>query len=204
MPNEPAQFSTNAGTLIGPIDGKNRVFSFAPLGSGNGGQAADPDTALPGGFIPGFDAGTVEISQGGLIFQNGHLLTQPFEGVALGDVVTLATAPQPGSVVTVQAWSPDSADPFFPALNLPVQFSTADGSIIGTLDGQNNVFTLKTASLVTGIILFWNGGDMVLGADFTWTCQQPSSAGGWVTTITLMAGNYPLPADTLTAAVFES
>ncbi len=41
-----------------------------------------------------------------------------------------------------------------------------DGSITGTMDGDNNVFTLTTPNLVTDLLLWWNGGFLSVGQDF--------------------------------------
>lgn len=85
-----------------------------------------------------------------------------------------------------------------------MQFTTANGSIEGILNGANNVFTLNTGGLVTGLVVFWNGSYLTPSQDYNWTCQQTSSAGPWVTTITTASGNYPLAGDFLTIEAFFS
>lgn len=134
-----------------------------------------------------------------LLFTNGLLDTQPLQGVTAGNMATLTGAPIPGNTVTVEAWT---QDPTQPTINPPFQASSVDGSITGTMDGDNNVFTLSTPNLVTDLLLWWNGGFLSVGQDFNWTCLQNSSAGPWITTITTCAGNNPQPGDILTAQAF--
>jgi hypothetical protein len=172
MPTAPAQYSSNTSTVSGVVNGVNKNFSIAP---------AQP-------------------AQASMLFESGLLITQPAEGTTLGNNATFVAAPPIPSVVTIEAWSPDPLEPA--PLNLPVQFTTQNGSIQGALNGVNNVFTLKTPNLVTGLMLFWNGGALTLGRDYNWTCLQNSSAGPWVTMITTDGGNYPQAGDYLTAEAF--
>ena len=144
-------------------------------------------------FSPG---GTASVS---LLFASGLLDTQPNQGLTIGNSATVAVAPFPGGNVTVEAWMQDLTQP---AINAPLQFTSANGSIAGALDGVNNVFTLVTGYLVTGIMVWWNGGFLSEGQDFNWTCLENSSAGPWITTITTNGGNYPQPGDMLTAQAF--
>jgi hypothetical protein len=139
-----------------------------------------------------------------LLFANGDLETQTIDGYAEANAAYLAMAAPPGSTVTVEAWVPNITDAAEPAFNLPQQFSTVDGSLIGLTNGTNNVFTLATGSLVTQILLWWNRNFLQQGSQFTWTCVQNSSAGPWVTTVTLVGGNIPAPGDTVTCQIFEA
>ena len=137
-----------------------------------------------------------------LAFLNGLLETQPRDVISIGNEVVFTVAPSRGAKAEVEAWTPDATDSFSPPLNPPSQFSSADGSLIGALNGSNNIFTVNTGALVTDVLVFLTGAFMVFGRDFTWTCLQNSSAGPWITTITMMNGNYPQAGDTLTAEVF--
>lgn len=127
------------------------------------------------------------------LFISGLLETQPAQGIATGDMARYGQAPVTGSVPTVEAWVPD-VTLMEPAFNLPVQFSTLDGSLQVT---GNAIFTLSTGALVTGVMVFKNGGDLEYGVDFVWSCMQLSSAGPWVTTVTFLLAA-PLPSDVVT------
>jgi hypothetical protein len=139
-----------------------------------------------------------------LIFEGGFLQTQPADSSVTGDTVYVLTAPQAGSNVTVETWIPDITDPSPVPFNLPVQVSTADGSIAGSLNGVNNVFTLVTSGLVTQILLWWNRNFLQQGAQFSWSSLQLDSTGAWTTTITLIGGLAPASGDMLTGEIFTA
>lgn len=141
-----------------------------------------------------------------LLYRNGLLMTQPVDGSVAAHEVTMSPwqIPQVSDIVTIEAWAINILDPNEPALNLPVQFSTNDGSLAGILNGVNNIFVVQTDALVTEMFLGWNGLEMTEGVDYSWTRSQPSSTGAWVTTITMQAGQYPSANDVLTAEVFFS
>lgn len=143
-------------------------------------------------------------ASGSMVFRNGVMLTQPIDGVTLGDTASLSIAqlPQTGDVVTLRAWTQDISDPDALPLNLPLQFSTNDGSILGVMDGSNNLFTVATDALVCDLVLTYNGLGMTQDRDYTWRCAQLTSAGPWVTTITMQSGQNPNADDVLTAEVF--
>jgi hypothetical protein len=169
----PQQFSTNDGSLAGGVNGGNVVFTSAPV-------------------LPAVSS---------LVFLNGQMLTQPGQAVSVSNVTTLHTAPIAGNFVTVEAWSPDTGANPIP-LNAPTQYSTADGSLQGLVNAQNGVFSLNTSALVTAMLLFWNGNLMVTGTHYTFNCAWVGPGDAMVTTITMIAGNYPRAGDTLTAEVF--
>lgn len=170
-------------------------------------EAFSPNAIQPPLQLTNAD-GTLTYTQpaGALLFRNGLLMTQPADGLVAGHSATFSPwqTPHVSDIVTVEAWAPNILDSTEPALNLPVQFSTNDGSLAGTLDGANNLFVVQTDALITEMFLGWNGLEMTTGLDYSWTCSQPSSAGAWVTTITMQAGQYPSASDVLTAEVFFS
>lgn len=57
------------------------------------------------------------------------------------------------------------------AMNVPIDFTTADGSIIGPVDGINTVFWLNIGG-VTSMEVFRNGIKQTYGVDFTWVNNQ--------------------------------
>ncbi len=140
------------------------------------------------------------------LFRNGLMMTQTTDGVTAGNAAAFSQSqtPQLTDIVTVQAWTQDISDPNMIPLNLAQQFTTNDGTIAGVLDGSNNQFTVVTDSLVTEMLLSFNGLEMTESVDYTWACLQNSSAGPWTTTITMQAGNNPNPDDVLTAQVFST
>ena len=174
----PNQATTNDGTLTGPVDGSNPAFTLSPP-------------------VP---------PQQEWVFRNGLLMTQGLDVAMSGATAALISAqiPPPGDVISAAVWGTPPAEAWQPPFNLPAQFSTNDGSIIGVLNGANNVFTLATGLLVTGIVLFFNGLQMTPNVDFTWSCLQVSSAGPWSTTIAMMAGNNPNVGDVLTGQIFNA
>lgn len=170
----PALPSTAAGTIFGAVDGANRTFT-APY------------------FNP----------LGQMVFWNGDLLTWPLDYTSSGFTLTLTQAPGVGDVVTEAAFDRNLNTVALP-LNAPTLYNSVNGTLTGTIDGVNNVFVVATGLLVTDLIVFWNGVMQTESVDYTWTCLQNSSAGPWVTTITMMAGQYPNPGDIMTAEVFGS
>lgn len=110
-------------------------------------------------------------------FLNGLLLTEPGGAVTSGDRLTTTHPPAVGSTVTLEAFV---ADPVL-GVNAPTQYSTADGSITGALNGINDVFTVLlplsatgngTTVPVTSISVWWKGRFMVPGIDYLWS--QPT------------------------------
>lgn len=132
-------------------------------------------------------------------------MTQALDVTASAGVATLTSPQTPlvGDIVSAAVWGVPPVDPAQPPFNVPKQASTSNGSIIGVLNGINNVFTLTTGLLVTGIVLFFNGVMMTPNVDFTWVCLQATSAGPWVTTITMMGGQNPAADSVLTAQIFN-
>lgn len=75
--------------------------------------------------------------------------------------------------------------------NVPVQYSSAAGSIIGMIDGINSVFWIAVG--VTSIVgLYVNGLFQTAGQDYTFIGNQ----------ITFLPGHYPQPGDRITADAF--
>jgi hypothetical protein len=72
----------------------------------------------------------------------------------------------------------------------PSQYSSFAGTITGTIDGENAVFTLSSAPL-TSLVVYVDSARLVVGLHFTWT---PGSA-----TITFLAGYYPQPGAVIAA-----
>jgi hypothetical protein len=132
-------------------------------------------------------------------------MTLPIDYSAATGALTLVApqVPVSGDVVTVRGYNAAAATPALP-YNIPTQYSTNDGSLSGTLNGVNAVFGIVTGALVTQIILFWNGDMMTEGIDYSWSCVQNSSAGPWISQITMMAGQFPNAGDVLTAEVFSA
>lgn len=170
----PAQYSTATNTIFGAVDGVNRVFT-----------------------VPVFNP----VAK--MVFVNGVLSTPTLDYAVSGFTLTFRTAPTSGYAVSEQAYNSALSTVALP-LNIPQEFSTYTGTITGTRDGANNVFTLVTTNLVTDLIYFWNGNMLTQSVDYTWTCLQASSVGTWATTITMMGGQYPNPGDILNAEVFGS
>ena len=76
-------------------------------------------------------------------------------------------------------------------LNLPIQQTTANGSITGAINGSNRTFTLS-GTQPTGMDFFWNGQFLTVGVDY-------SLSGN---TITMLTGAAPSGADILTARIW--
>jgi len=83
MANEPVQYTTADGSLVGAVDGHNNQFSFTPAATES------------------------------LLFRNGLLMTQPIDGVTAANTAILVPFQTPAStdVVTVRAWTPDPLMP---------------------------------------------------------------------------------------------
>lgn len=73
------------------------------------------------------------------------------------------------------------------AQNVPIQFSTADGTITPVPDGTQTVFWLCVG--ITHAIVFWNGNALTEGVDYTRLNNQ----------ITFIAVPFPAGGDTITA-----
>jgi hypothetical protein len=206
--NTPDEFSSNAGTLTGPIDGTNENFAFQPgvvVPTTGPGAPHEPGTGLPNQIIPGF-RGTTKIPStavASLLFLGGKLQTQPLQGQTAGNSASFPSPPSPHQVVSVAAWAPDPTEINEPTLNLPQQFSTSNGLLLGAVNGSNQTFVLATGNLVTALLLWWQGNFLQQGAQFNWSCVQNSSAGPWQTTITMIGGNVPAVGDVVTAQIFS-
>jgi hypothetical protein len=74
--------------------------------------------------------------------------------------------------------------------NVPVQYSSALGSIVGQIDGINNLFWIVVG--VTSMQLYRNGILQTVGTDYTYVSNQ----------ITFLPGKLPQPGDVLTADAF--
>jgi hypothetical protein len=77
--------------------------------------------------------------------------------------------------------------------NPPIQFSSADGTIVGPVDGVNNVFWLSVGG-VTSMQVYVNGTLQIVGANYTSVNNQ----------ITFLAGSTPLTGNIITATVYLS
>jgi hypothetical protein len=77
------------------------------------------------------------------------------------------------------------------AQNVPIQFSSATGTIVGTIDGVNAVFTL-TIGGVLSMAVYRNGVLQTAGTDYTALNNQ----------ITFAALSIPQPGDIVTAEVY--
>lgn len=140
-------------------------------------------------------------AQESLLFLDGLLETQPRDGVTSGDTATLTTPPLTGSTVTVEVWTPDITDATQPAMNLSRQYSTADGSLIGVVDGVNRQFTIPYDGLITDVLLFWNGIFQVQGTDFQWSISA-SGTGPSTGLVSMTAAAAPTVGDTVTSEVW--
>lgn len=107
-------------------------------------------------------------------FLNGLLLTEPGAAVTAGDRLTMTNPPAVGSTVTVEAFV---ADPVL-GVNAPTQYSTANGSITGALNGINSVFRVNAPLTATGngteipitsLQLWWNGAFQAPGINYFWS-----------------------------------
>lgn len=78
-------------------------------------------------------------------------------------------------------------------MNVPIQYSTFDGSIVGTVDGVNAIFWLNTGA-VSSLLVFRNGVAQTYGVDYTNINNQ----------ITFLAQSIPQPGDIVTAEAFNS
>lgn len=79
------------------------------------------------------------------------------------------------------------------AMNVPIQYSTFDGSIIGDVDGVNAIFWLNTGA-ISGLLVERNGLSQTYGVDYTNINNQ----------ITFLAQSIPQTGDLITAEAFES
>lgn len=77
------------------------------------------------------------------------------------------------------------------AQNVPIEFSSQFGGIIGAIDGVNLVFWVNAGNVVT-MQLYRNGVLQSVGFDYTYTNNQ----------ITFSPKSVPVPGDILTAQVF--
>lgn len=135
-------------------------------------------------------------------FRNGLLMTPDFDGSAYENTIHMGQIPVPGDIITAEVWVRHPLIPDEPDLNLGTQYTSADGSLSGPMDGANNVFLLNvppvasagvpTPSLVAGLLFFWNGIFLTPTIDYTISSNV----------ITMMGGNYPNAGDILTARVF--
>lgn len=170
----PGQFSTATGTIFGAVDGLNKSFA-----------------------VPVFNPPAK------MVFVNGVLSTPGLDYSVSGFTLTFVTPPLNGYAVSEQAYNSSLSTSVLP-LNIPTEFSSYAGTITGALNGMNNIFTLATTGLVTDLLYFWKGGLLTQGVDYTWACTQATSAGGWQTVVTMIAGNIPQPGDILLAQAFSS
>ena len=76
-------------------------------------------------------------------------------------------------------------------LNLPVQQTTADGSISGAIDGSNRTYVLSGVQQ-KGMDLFWNGLMLTNGIDYSITNN----------TLTMLTATAPAVSDILSARVW--
>lgn len=77
------------------------------------------------------------------------------------------------------------------SINTPVQFNTADGTIVGVIDGTNTVFWLSIGGVLT-MQVFRNGVLQTPNVDYTSLNNQ----------ITFLPGSIPQPGDLLTAEAY--
>lgn len=78
-------------------------------------------------------------------------------------------------------------------MNVPIQYSTFDGSIVGPVDGVNAIFWLNTGA-VSSLLVFRNGVAQTYGVDYTNINNQ----------ITFLQASIPQPGDIVTAEAFNS
>jgi hypothetical protein len=78
------------------------------------------------------------------------------------------------------------------AQNVPIQFSTSNGTIVGALDGVNRVFYLVIG--VTSAIVYWNGVLQTQNLDYTRVNNQ----------ITFIGANGPQAGDVITAEAYPA
>lgn len=137
---------------------------------------------------PKFDLGMI----GGELFR----LTQPL--VRSRQNVQAAHKPY---TVTRRIWTGQRGIPYVAAQqgttgggaqNVPVQFSSANGTIVGAIDGVNAVFWLTLG--VLSLSLFRNGVLQTANSDYTSINNQ----------ITFLAPSIPQPGDILTAEAFPA
>lgn len=79
------------------------------------------------------------------------------------------------------------------AQNVPIQFTTDNGTIVGVIDGTNAIFTLIQGG-VTYMSVYRNGDLQTFGLDYTAVNNQ----------ITFTPANIPQPGDVITAEAFVS
>lgn len=135
-------------------------------------------------------------------FRNGLLMTPDLDGAVYGNTILMGQIPTAGDIITAEVWVKHPLFADEPDLNLGTQYTSADGSLSGAMNGANNVFLLNvppiasagvpTPSLVAGLLLFWNGIFLTPDVDYTITENV----------ITMIGGNYPNSGDILTARVF--
>lgn len=77
------------------------------------------------------------------------------------------------------------------AQNVPIQVSSALGSIIGSIDGINLIFWANLSGVVS-MVLYRNGVQQTIGTDYTFVSNQ----------ITFAPASVPQPGDILTAEVY--
>jgi len=142
------------------------------------------------------------LSEEVLLFRNGLLMTNPVDYTSTPDSVRFAPRQIPavqqnpagtwagatqawgGDTDTWGAFLPDTPDVLAamdylqdnPLNNLPAQFSTNDGSVIGIRNGMNPTFTILTAGPVTQVLLFRNGFFQTPGINYLLEISGPVSS----------------------------
>lgn len=172
--NVPIQFSSVFGTVIGSIDGVNSTFWV--------------------------NAGNVVTM---VIAVNGVVQTVGLDVTYVSNQFTFSPLriPQPGDIITVEAYvanainygsaSVPQPQQFVPACVHPTWFevSTATGGITGAIDGTSIVFRISIGQ-IKDVTLFWNGIEQTVGLDYSLSVNQ----------VTFLAG-IPQPGDVISAKV---
>lgn len=145
----PSQFTTADGSLTGPVDGNNRLFTFS-----SNPAAAD---AVP--------------------FLNGLLLTEPGAAVTSGDRLTTTNPPAVGSTVTVEAFVADPVLGVNAPTQYSTATGSITGALNGVNNVFGVSLPLSvtgngTTIPATSISVFWNGRFMVPGINYFWA--QPT------------------------------
>lgn len=147
--------------------------------------------------------GSLSIAQSAetVFFRNGLFQTPPYDGYALADVITIP-APQSGDIVTAESWVTDVLIADEPALNFGQLYTSANGGILGLIDGTNNAFAVNvpinsgdavlTTVPISELLFFRNGLLLTPGTDYVRSANV----------FTMLPGAIPQVGDLLSSRVF--
>jgi hypothetical protein len=160
----PVQYSTEDGSLIGTVDGSNSVFYVR---------------------FPVVEA---------TVYRNGVMQTSGLDYLRINNQFTFqpGSIPQPSDVITVWAYVLSGMAQPAVGVDTPIQYSTNNGSVLGTLNGVNTLFYFDGS--VVEATVYRNGVMQTSGLDYVRANNQ----------IVFLSGSIPQASDVITIWVYPA